>query len=232
MMGSPDGLYRAIHTNHVFSQTHNASTSSAYCQPTFSFVIDDYTRIESGFAFSCYAGSVCVYQTMIQRAWPRSYRGCGCQHCGSTPAIGEIEVEVSLAVRFLTFCDRRCPWCLYPWGDAVCFNNSVIGPVCHVIGRHHHQRFDVFVGVFSVTAYWIILLLIVCCVHINSAIIFYCSWIRCKHKIQQGISISCGEFRGNVRHGYIRHGILLQGRIFSGPRILLVRYHTCSNGHW
>ena len=192
--------YFAVQRLHVICQPHDACVSGnvvvavapAKGEPADALVVDDYSRIEGSFTLA-ESWSITVYHTFAQWVCPGPHGGSGSQHTYTGTAVGVVQIEVGFAVGLLARSDGRCPRSHSPGSQSLYIDYSVISPVHHVVRRDHRQRMDVLIGVFPVTAHYIILLVVVSAVHINAAVVHHCCGVGHVLEVEKGIGIAGRE---------------------------------------
>ncbi len=134
-------------------------------EPADALVVDDYPD-RKGFTLA-ESWSIAVYHAFAQWVCPGPHGEVAVSIPTPEPLL-VVQIEVCFAVGLLARSDGRCPK-PFPRSQSLYIDYSVISPVHHVVRRDHRQRMDVLIGVFPVTAHYIILLVVVSAVHINAA---------------------------------------------------------------
>ena len=92
---------------------------------------------------------------------------------------------------------RRSPGIVDPRRQFLHIDDAVPGPVDHILGGHHSQSLDPFVGVVRIRSLLITLLLVVCGIHIQSAFILDCSRVGSEVEVDKRVGKCLFKFRSS-----------------------------------
>ena len=110
-------------------------------------------------------------------------------------------------------------------------DDAVPGPVDHILGGHHSQSLDPFVGVVRIRTLLITLLLVVCGIHIQPAFILDCSRVGSEVEVNKRVGQCLFKLRGSCpvsgQDGFgclllCRRSMQLRGRGLWGVSDLLI----------